>query len=269
MAHCRLAVLHTHDSIFRYALCRIGTSAASDGPVLLTWTRDASELDAVRQRAEDAAAAAAVSNAQTSRALEYNVQEASLSNRDPISASVVVASAASIAKVIDLPCDAISQIQAAREASTPSWTFQCAPWQFCDDMQDEDNCHLPEPIAFGITCRSTLAGCCRGYNWSWRCVHWKHAVWHMHRARPKALPAAGSRGCSHEMHSSWSPKWSSTCRQHRQLIVTLILDLVWIAGAKKSRCIWAVITGRSRPQPRPQSPKQGCHHRDAAGAQSL
>lgn len=71
----------------------------SDGPVLLTWNRDASELDAVRRRAGEAATAAAVSNAQTSRALEYNTQQASSSSKEGLAASVVVATAAGIAKV--------------------------------------------------------------------------------------------------------------------------------------------------------------------------
>ena len=79
--------------------CREGISAASDGPVLLTWTRDASALDAVRQRAEEAAAAAAVSNAETSRALEYNTQTVASSEGEALAASVVVATAAGIAKV--------------------------------------------------------------------------------------------------------------------------------------------------------------------------
>lgn len=79
--------------------CREGISAASDGQVLLTWTRDASALDAVRQRAEEAAAAAAVSNAETSRALEYNMQTVASSEREALAASVVVATAAGIAKV--------------------------------------------------------------------------------------------------------------------------------------------------------------------------
>jgi hypothetical protein len=79
--------------------CREGISAASDGPVLLSWTRDASAQDAVRQRAEKAAAAAAVSNAETSRALEYNMQTVASSEGEALTASVVVATAAGIAKV--------------------------------------------------------------------------------------------------------------------------------------------------------------------------
>ena len=79
--------------------CREGTLAASDGPLLLTRARDASSVGAVRQRAEEAATAAAVSNAASSRALDYLSQETSSSEEQSLQASVAVATAAGIARV--------------------------------------------------------------------------------------------------------------------------------------------------------------------------
>ena len=71
--------------------------------MLLTWAREASSLYAVRQRAEEAAAAAAVSNAQTSRAHDYNSQQAPSSDEESLQATVAVATAAGIAKVRKQP----------------------------------------------------------------------------------------------------------------------------------------------------------------------
>lgn len=73
---------------------------ASDGAVQLTWSRDESALPEVRQRAEAAAAAAAVSNADSTRALEYNrVRSDSALPACATVASIIVASAAQIGKV--------------------------------------------------------------------------------------------------------------------------------------------------------------------------
>ena len=56
-------------------------------------------MSAVRRRAEEAATAAAVSNAASSRALDYLSQEAPSSEEQSLQASVAVATAAGIAKV--------------------------------------------------------------------------------------------------------------------------------------------------------------------------
>jgi hypothetical protein len=80
--------------------CRLGTIAASDGALKLTWTRDESTLPEVRRRAEEEAAAAAVSNADSIRALHYNRTEC-YGHYVPnaTAAYVILVSAAVISKV--------------------------------------------------------------------------------------------------------------------------------------------------------------------------
>jgi hypothetical protein len=67
--------------------------------VRLTWTREESALPVVRRKAEEAAAAAAVSNADGARSLEYNRVASGTQPADATVASVIVASAAKISKV--------------------------------------------------------------------------------------------------------------------------------------------------------------------------
>ena len=110
--YCRTPVPERHKMLYKgptrqlLKVCyghREGSSAASDGPVLLTWAREASSLDAVRRRADEAAKAAAVSNADPSRAVNYNSQGAPSSDEQSLQASVAVATAAGVAKVRTQP----------------------------------------------------------------------------------------------------------------------------------------------------------------------
>jgi len=81
-------------------LLRAGQSAATAGAVCLEWSRDESTLSAVRQRAEVAAAAAAVSNADSGQASQYNRTSSSGNSSGSLPvAKVILASAARIPKV--------------------------------------------------------------------------------------------------------------------------------------------------------------------------